>query len=91
MPLALQSPPPPPKSNLLLEVAKSKTSLLSLLKGHPLKILGMGSPQEEKARREEEDAKRRAEDYLKKKQALSCMGANYSGDLAKVGNMLRAL
>ncbi|XP_040111274.1 troponin T, fast skeletal muscle isoform X8 [Oryx dammah] len=39
---------------------------------------------EEKARREEEDAKRRAEDDLKKKKALSSMGANYSSYLAKV-------
>ncbi|XP_040111317.1 troponin T, fast skeletal muscle isoform X48 [Oryx dammah] len=38
---------------------------------------------EEKARREEEDAKRRAEDDLKKKKALSSMGANYSSYLAK--------
>nr|AEP14536.1 fast skeletal muscle troponin T [Capra hircus] len=37
----------------------------------------------EKARREEEDAKRRAEDDLKKKKALSSMGANYSSYLAK--------
>uniref|UniRef100_A0A8D1DS85 Troponin T, fast skeletal muscle n=1 Tax=Sus scrofa TaxID=9823 RepID=A0A8D1DS85_PIG len=39
---------------------------------------------EEKARREEEEAKRRAEDDLKKKKALSSMGANYSSYLAKV-------
>uniref|UniRef100_A0A4X1UED2 Troponin T, fast skeletal muscle n=1 Tax=Sus scrofa TaxID=9823 RepID=A0A4X1UED2_PIG len=38
---------------------------------------------EEKARREEEEAKRRAEDDLKKKKALSSMGANYSSYLAK--------
>ncbi|XP_069903503.1 troponin T, fast skeletal muscle isoform X2 [Oryctolagus cuniculus] len=38
---------------------------------------------EEKARREEEDAKRRAEEDLKKKKALSSMGANYSSYLAK--------
>ncbi|XP_026562353.1 troponin T, fast skeletal muscle isoform X4 [Pseudonaja textilis] len=38
---------------------------------------------EEKARREEEDAKRRAEDDLKKKKALSSMGATYSSYLAK--------
>ncbi|XP_055271197.1 troponin T, fast skeletal muscle isoform X3 [Moschus berezovskii] len=38
---------------------------------------------EEKARREEEDAKRKAEDDLKKKKALSSMGANYSSYLAK--------
>ncbi|XP_037695061.1 troponin T, fast skeletal muscle isoform X7 [Choloepus didactylus] len=38
---------------------------------------------EEKARREEEDAKRRAEDDLRKKKALSSMGANYSSYLAK--------
>ncbi|KAF7245584.1 Troponin T, fast skeletal muscle [Varanus komodoensis] len=38
---------------------------------------------EEKARREEEDAKRRAEDELKKKKALSSMGATYSSYLAK--------
>uniref|UniRef100_A0A7N4V6F9 Troponin T, fast skeletal muscle n=1 Tax=Sarcophilus harrisii TaxID=9305 RepID=A0A7N4V6F9_SARHA len=38
---------------------------------------------EEKARREEEDAKRRAEDDLKKKKALSSMGASYSSYLAK--------
>ncbi|XP_028642756.1 troponin T, fast skeletal muscle isoform X6 [Grammomys surdaster] len=38
---------------------------------------------EEKARREEEDAKRRAEDDMKKKKALSSMGANYSSYLAK--------
>ncbi|XP_061466135.1 troponin T, fast skeletal muscle isoform X2 [Rhineura floridana] len=38
---------------------------------------------EEKARREEEDAKRRAEDDLKKKKALTSMGANYSSYLAK--------
>lgn len=44
----------------------------------------MGSPQEEKARREEEDAKRKAEDDLKKKKALSSMGVNYSSYLAKV-------
>ncbi|KAG8125696.1 putative Troponin T protein [Naja naja] len=43
---------------------------------------------EEKARREEEDAKRRAEDDLKKKKALSSMGATYSSYLAKV-NLLR--
>ncbi|XP_058703665.1 troponin T, fast skeletal muscle [Poecile atricapillus] len=38
---------------------------------------------EEKARREEEDAKRKAEDDLKKKKALSSMGATYSSYLAK--------
>ncbi|XP_015719336.1 troponin T, fast skeletal muscle isoform X4 [Coturnix japonica] len=38
---------------------------------------------EEKARREEEDAKRKAEDDLKKKKALSSMGASYSSYLAK--------
>nr|XP_020644442.1 troponin T, fast skeletal muscle isoform X22 [Pogona vitticeps] len=38
---------------------------------------------EEKARREEEDAKRRAEDDMKKKKALSSMGATYSSYLAK--------
>ncbi|XP_015682772.1 troponin T, fast skeletal muscle isoforms [Protobothrops mucrosquamatus] len=38
---------------------------------------------EEKARREEEDVKRRAEDDLKKKKALSSMGATYSSYLAK--------
>ncbi|XP_027724498.1 troponin T, fast skeletal muscle isoform X2 [Vombatus ursinus] len=38
---------------------------------------------EEKARREEEEAKRRAEDDLKKKKALSSMGASYSSYLAK--------
>ncbi|XP_056382832.1 troponin T, fast skeletal muscle isoform X2 [Hyla sarda] len=38
---------------------------------------------EEKARREEQDAMRRAEDDMKKKKALSSMGANYSSYLAK--------
>ncbi|XP_074853920.1 troponin T, fast skeletal muscle isoform X3 [Carettochelys insculpta] len=38
---------------------------------------------EEKVRREEEDAKRRAEDDLKKKKALTSMGATYSSYLAK--------
>ncbi|XP_023580176.1 troponin T, fast skeletal muscle [Trichechus manatus latirostris] len=38
---------------------------------------------EEKARREEEEAKRKAEDDLKKKKALSSMGANYSSYLTK--------
>ncbi|XP_062823713.1 troponin T, fast skeletal muscle isoform X7 [Anolis carolinensis] len=38
---------------------------------------------EEKAKREEDDAKRRAEDDLKKKKALSSMGASYSSYLAK--------
>ncbi|XP_066483016.1 troponin T, fast skeletal muscle isoform X2 [Tiliqua scincoides] len=38
---------------------------------------------EEKARREEEDAKRKADDDLKKKKALSSMGATYSSYLAK--------
>ncbi|XP_013914391.1 PREDICTED: troponin T, fast skeletal muscle [Thamnophis sirtalis] len=38
---------------------------------------------EEKAKREEDDAKRRAEDDLKKKKALSSMGATYSSYLAK--------
>ncbi|KAM3851410.1 troponin T, fast skeletal muscle isoform 1-T1 [Vipera latastei] len=38
---------------------------------------------EEKARREEEDAKRRVEDDMKKKKALSSMGATYSSYLAK--------
>lgn len=52
--------------------------------GPALRVVGTGSPQEEKARREEEDAKRRAEDDLKKKKALSSMGANYSSYLAKV-------
>ncbi|XP_043372679.1 troponin T, fast skeletal muscle isoform X3 [Dermochelys coriacea] len=38
---------------------------------------------EEKVRREEEDAKRRAEDDLKKKKALTSMGATYSSYLTK--------
>ncbi|XP_030057084.1 troponin T, fast skeletal muscle isoform X1 [Microcaecilia unicolor] len=38
---------------------------------------------EEKARREEQDAQRRADDELKKKKALSSMGASYSSYLAK--------
>ncbi|XP_077316854.1 troponin T, fast skeletal muscle isoform X1 [Lithobates pipiens] len=38
---------------------------------------------EEKARREEQDALRRAEDDMKKKKALSSMGATYSSYLAK--------
>ncbi|XP_053576471.1 troponin T, fast skeletal muscle isoform X2 [Bombina bombina] len=38
---------------------------------------------EEKARREEQDLIRRAEDDMKKKKALSSMGANYSSYLAK--------
>ncbi|XP_054827537.1 troponin T, fast skeletal muscle isoform X1 [Eublepharis macularius] len=38
---------------------------------------------EEKARREEDEAKRRAEDDMKKKKALSSMGATYSSYLAK--------
>nr|XP_033784615.1 troponin T, fast skeletal muscle isoform X2 [Geotrypetes seraphini] len=38
---------------------------------------------EEKVRREELDAQRRAEDDLKKKKALSSMGASYSSYLAK--------
>ncbi|CAJ0956726.1 unnamed protein product [Ranitomeya imitator] len=38
---------------------------------------------EEKARREEQDALRRAEDDMKKKKALSSMGASYSSYLAK--------
>ncbi|XP_025071269.1 troponin T, fast skeletal muscle isoform X6 [Alligator sinensis] len=38
---------------------------------------------EEKARREEEDAKRRVEDDMKKKKALTSMGATYSSYLAK--------
>ncbi|XP_075784296.1 troponin T, fast skeletal muscle isoform X24 [Pelodiscus sinensis] len=38
---------------------------------------------EEKVRREEEDAKRRAEDDIKKKKALTSMGATYSSYLAK--------
>eukprot|EP00079_Xenopus_tropicalis_P034682 XP_017948453.1 PREDICTED: troponin T, fast skeletal muscle isoform X6 [Xenopus tropicalis] len=38
---------------------------------------------EEKARREEQDAIRRAEDDMKKKKALSSMGATYSSYLAK--------
>ncbi|KAG8563854.1 hypothetical protein GDO81_016220 [Engystomops pustulosus] len=38
---------------------------------------------EEKARREEQDAMRRAEDDMKKKKALSSMGASYSSYLAK--------
>ncbi|KAM4618050.1 troponin T, fast skeletal muscle [Discoglossus pictus] len=38
---------------------------------------------EEKARREEQDILRRAEDDMKKKKALSSMGANYSSYLAK--------
>ncbi|XP_060543717.1 troponin T, fast skeletal muscle isoform X2 [Pantherophis guttatus] len=38
---------------------------------------------EEKARREEEDAKRKVEDDMKKKKALSSMGATYSSYLAK--------
>uniref|UniRef100_A0A8C6XFU8 Troponin T3, fast skeletal type n=1 Tax=Naja naja TaxID=35670 RepID=A0A8C6XFU8_NAJNA len=42
---------------------------------------------EEKARREEEDAKRRAEDDLKKKKALSSMGATYSSYLAKADQL----
>ncbi|XP_063293614.1 troponin T, fast skeletal muscle [Pelobates fuscus] len=38
---------------------------------------------EEKARREEQDLLRRAEDDMKKKKALSSMGASYSSYLAK--------
>ncbi|XP_041447118.1 troponin T3, fast skeletal type S homeolog isoform X16 [Xenopus laevis] len=38
---------------------------------------------EEKARREEQDLMRRAEDDMKKKKALSSMGATYSSYLAK--------
>uniref|UniRef100_A0A8C3T0A1 Troponin T3, fast skeletal type n=1 Tax=Chelydra serpentina TaxID=8475 RepID=A0A8C3T0A1_CHESE len=38
---------------------------------------------EEKVRREEEDAKRRIEDDMKKKKALTSMGATYSSYLAK--------
>ncbi|NP_001121283.1 troponin T3, fast skeletal type L homeolog [Xenopus laevis] len=38
---------------------------------------------EEKVRREEQDAMRRAEDDMKKKKALSSMGASYSSYLAK--------
>ena len=45
----------------------------------------MGSPQEEKARREEEEAKRKAEEDLKKKKVLSSIGVNYSSYLTKVG------